>query len=534
MSNIEDLYASLLANADNALFEDGNVDDVLSFRNRNNDPDEEETFIDSEDLVKEQEKYKKELEAIGKDPVDDGIYEEDINFVRHRVVHEHKYSEQEMEEIRKSCIKTYVHDYSDTDIYHMSDEERARDDMLAELSLKLATIKRVYRRVDQYIEAMRTVMQAWEMLEKNNYIHSKDEFYKLVGEGKIVSNRIVMPKLKKANEYSMDKIMLYISNPELDPRDLLPNKYDEEDENWYYQAIDEAESLTDEQRKNLINELPEDEKIFMESHMDDTIPLTPEDIEYINDNEELLVVITPSQRQEIRDYEETTRLLSPEEMQFITDHINTDPHASSKDKFVDLPKMMFEEINLKKIKGYDNGFKRAKKVKKKKNAKKQYARESLSDILLRIQNHESRNSFFTRSFLVSNSMFEHEVKRKNPIDDIYFDGSWVNDDDLFLYNLVMKDAELDEYVEGSSYTTRADKLKNDFYNTLEANGFNTIDLRRRLDDVQKTTTEDDIITNSKKNKKMESRILQRIIKLNNNPKFKKLVAKAEEALAKEE
>lgn len=164
--------------------------------------------------------------------------DESFHFKRYSKNRIHKYTEEEMNSIRNGCLNTIVNDYSMTDVYHMSDEERSKNDKLAEIAMKLATVKSVYRRLDQYIEAMRVVFKAWEILSENNYVHSKKEFFRMVAEGKIISGRIIIPQLKNFKKYDIDIIIKYISNPNLDASIFAPK---EKSYNDYFEEINEDE-----------------------------------------------------------------------------------------------------------------------------------------------------------------------------------------------------------------------------------------------------------------------------------------------------
>lgn len=175
--------------------------------------------------------------------------EETFHFKRYSKKRVHRYSKEELEAIEKSCLNTIVNDYGKNDQYHFSDEERKQNDQLAEISMKLATVKSVYRRLDEYIEAMRIVFKAWEILSKKNYLHSKEEFFKLVAEGHIVSRRIIIPQLKNFKKYNKDVIIKYISNPHLDTSVFKPveeNPFEEEsdiDEDLIYPNEAENQNL---------------------------------------------------------------------------------------------------------------------------------------------------------------------------------------------------------------------------------------------------------------------------------------------------
>lgn len=458
--SIEEMYQNLLEQS--ALF--GGIESDSKGSSYSFDEDDDEDFMTSKEIIKRKENLEEKFGISENRGNGDGIIEEDVHFKIYGKRREHKYTEKEMEAIRNSCMCTIVHDYGEHDIYHLTDEERANNDMLAELSMKLGGLKRTYRKVDQYIEAMRVVVQAWALLEKNNFIHTKEEFYKLVSEGKIVSNRIIMPKLKKMDQYNMDMIIKYISNPDADPTDLLPIKEEIRDP-WYDQFYDDDDD--------------EDEE------------------------------------------EEMMRLLSPEEVQYIIDHADNPPEIKVHD------------IKRNLIKGYDQrNFKFGKK--KKVSKKDKYMIENLHDILNKIQSNPANRdaSDYTRSYLVTHSMFDVEKEEKSFFDDLYFDGSWTNKEDLFLYDLAVREELLKQHPPKERYLTYGDKELAKFFNILEENGINTIDLRRKMDCTAESLTRNEEKRSKKENRKIESAIVQRITKLNNNPKFKKIVGKAESALNK--
>lgn len=452
MSDLSDIYQGLL-DQESSFFSS------LEFGDEYAGADEGEDFLTSKEIVKLKEHPETNPGIVLPDgPVE--IEETFQHFKRYSTRREHKYTEKEMNEIRESCIHTIVHDFSEFDEYHMSDEERARHDSLQELGIKINSLKRIYRKVDQYIEAMRIVVEAWEILEKKeNFLHTPDEFFSLVSSGRIYHNRILMPKLKGMNKYNIDTIIKYISNPELDPKDLVPTKESKRD-SWYDQFIEEEEDY-------------ETEEEMME------------------------------------------RLLSPEEVQFIIDNADNPPAFQVRD------------IKPKYIRGYDR--RSFGKPKKKMKKKERYTAESVHDILNKIQsNPDNRGQEMNRSFLVTNSLFEPQKKEKDIWDNLRFDGSWADDDAVFLYDLAVREELMKEHIPGNAYVTFADREVSKFFKILEENGVNVIELRRKMnmtdDSLKAQTTKKE----RKENKKRESAILQRISKLNESPKFKKLAAKAEE------
>jgi hypothetical protein len=216
-------------------------------RRFNENDEDSEVFMTSKEKIQEERKNDELLER-NRNLVS-GEIEESVIFKRYGKQREHKYTEQEMDAIIESCKRVIVHDYGEKDMYHISDEERLKHDQLADVALKLGGLKRIYRRVDQYIEAMRVVYQAWSILATSNYLHSRDEFFEGVATGHIVSNRIVQPKLKKIDSYNADKLIQYISDTTLDPKDLLPQEEDPYDQfytNEEYEA-EQARLLTPEE-----------------------------------------------------------------------------------------------------------------------------------------------------------------------------------------------------------------------------------------------------------------------------------------------
>lgn len=450
---IEEMYMELLIdsvdqNIGNSAYESGG--------------DDFEDFLSSKEIVETKEDLE-ERYGIVQPNVD---IEEEVHFKRFTKRREHKYTEKEMKEIREGCLTTIVHDYGKNEKYHQSDEERAANDMLDEISIKLQGLKRTYRKVDQYIEAMRVVVQAWEMLEeKGNYIHTKEEFFKMVSEGKIVSNQIIMSKLKRMDQFNIDLIIKYISNPELDPTDLVPEPVHD---SWYDDFLDDEEM-----------ESPEDRML---------------------------------------------RLLTPEELEFIANNEENPPEVKVKD------------LDRKLIKGYDRrDYSLARRSKKHKEDKKErYIKNNLHDLLNRIQlNEKNRDSGYTRSSLITHNIFDVDKEPKDFWDDLYFDGSWANDDDVYLYDIAIREEMLRQHKSGSSYLTYGDEELVRFFKILEDNGINTIDLRRKMDCPNDGLSKAEEERKKKDNKKIESALIQRITKLNRSDKFKKIVSKAENALNKQ-
>ena len=358
--------------------------------------------------------------------------EENLHFKRYSKKRVHKYTPEEMAQIEKESQNTIVNDYGSNDFYHISDEERKKNDLLAEISLKLATIKSVYRRFDEYIEAMRIVYKAWEILSEKNYVHSKKEFFKLVAEGRIVSSRIMIPQLKNLKKYDMDLIVRYVSNPELDVSIFKP---------------EEEEILSDETFE-----------------------------------------------------EEEERLMSDEDKALLEKIDKEEP---------------FEEIPVHTLKSkFMNKYLHPKKGKK-----ISYKQEVFNQIM-----DENRTEFNQgNQFLLSSAMFEEN--EKSIYDRVPFKGSWKNDEDVFLYNARLEEAHFDEKI--NRYRTYGDEYLENFFDELERNGIDTIELRKNMRIERKISNQK---ISTKELKQAEKQILQRIIKLNQDKKFVQMATKAEDKL----
>lgn len=224
--------------------------------------------------------------------------------------------------------------------------------------------------------------------------------------------------------------------------------------------------------------------------------------------------------------EETAmRLLSPEEAQWLSDHQD------------DIPEFKVKDLKRKWIKNYDRRtFGRSKKKKKKESKTDKLIRENVHTILNKIQANVAFNqgAEYNRSYLVTQSMFDVEKPGKDFWEDLRFTGSWASDEDVFLYDLVVREELLKQHPVNQRYFTYGDQELANFFNVLEKHGVNVVDLRRQMNIGGEGTVTDAATTAAKRkeNKKLESAILQRITKLNGDPSFKKLATKAENALNK--
>lgn len=441
----------------------------------------------------------------------------------------HKYTEQEMKQIDESCKGVIVRDFLKDDPYHMPDEERAKIDRLRSIREELGTVRSMYRRIDEYIEAMRIVVRAWEIYAEDNEIHTEREFFEMVAEGTITSPNIIMPHMKKLDRYNKDLVMMYISNPELDPKDLLP---DSQKDGLYDSMIidpelDEIERMFDEQLEdeatkgfydsaddvisNLARYLQEDEEEQSEEQKEAERKRKEREEEIQRKKEEAIERMTRAR---------TNRLLTPEEQAYLVDTIDNPPEYQAK------------EISRSLIKGYDDrSFIMRKKGKRKKGNKVwRYKRQNLHLMLNTIQTALNKTNMNNRNreYYLTHSMFDLGKPEVDINDQLYLKGSLQSEAVDQVYDMMFGEELRNKPIPGSNgRLTLADKEFRDFQESLDKNGYNTIEILRIMQmtpEDMKTTKDKE---SKKQNRKMEAAIVQRITELNNDPKFKKLVKKIE-------
>ena len=157
-------------------------------------------------------------------------------------------------------------------------------------------------------------------------------------------------------------------------------------------------------------------------------------------------------------------------------------------------------------------------------------------MLIKLQNDPANRNIdeYNRSYLITHGMFDTEKKPKDFWDDLVFDGSWADDAAVYMYDLISREELLKMRAPDERYMTYGDIELNSFFQIAERNGINVIELRQKMEISDNTTLREsvELRESTKESKKLERDIIQRITKLNNDPKFKKLVDKSERALNK--
>ena len=165
--------------------------------------------------------------------------------IKHYYESQRKFTEKELENMRKSFETVVVNDFSDE--YHLSDEEKYANAEIAKLSKTLARTKRKCNNLYDYVLAMRIRMDIIEYVAKTNGVFSEKKFMKKVLNGDIILKGFSFPKYTGKNRKGInwEYVSEYILDRERDPKDLKKQKYRPVD-------IDEIDDI-DEFRRNVFS-----------------------------------------------------------------------------------------------------------------------------------------------------------------------------------------------------------------------------------------------------------------------------------------
>ena len=180
--------------------------------------------------------------------------------------------EKRIQQMKEEYDCVVVHDFGDE--YHLSEEERIAKNKFYEAFKRFSKCKHKYRKLDQYIVAMREALKCLDFVAENNGVYSPEEFKKMFFRNKIYINGLVFPEFKgrEKKQISWEYLTEFILSDE-DPKNILPSKRDEEIYTKEdYEELEEIlfdkgeldkilapESESDIHRKNLFFDIEEDE-----------------------------------------------------------------------------------------------------------------------------------------------------------------------------------------------------------------------------------------------------------------------------------
>ena len=350
--------------------------------------------------------------------------------------------ERRIEQMKAEYDCVVVRDFGDE--YHLSEEEREEKNKFYSAFRKFSKFKHKYRKLDEYVVAMREAIKCLDFVADNNGVYTPDEFKKLFFRDKIYVNGLVFPKYSGRNKknISWDYVTEFILS-DRDPKEILPSKDDtiyseEELEEMETTLFDEGElerilkPLSEEEitKQNMYYDTDEKEPgdndnvvIFLDKKQSKKyIKNSPEFINEVKEIRQrgksienmarLAYDLTSADIDEIAQYDQLHNYKSKSDMpKFKGDMTNDDDYnrylmeleefeqENVKDNYCGKMKSLeeIEQLELKKVlesngwairKLYDNS-EREKKLKRIQKKEKQREKE-LKDKLIRVQNRRKR------------------------------------------------------------------------------------------------------------------------------------------------
>ena len=134
--------------------------------------------------------------------------------------------ERRIQQMKDEYDCVVVHDFGDE--YHLSEEEREAKNKFYKAFRRFSKFKHKFRRLDEFVVAMREALKCLDFVAENNGIYDPDEFKKMFFRNKIYINGLVFPQFKgrEKKQLSWDYITEFILS-DADPKDILPNKKEE-------------------------------------------------------------------------------------------------------------------------------------------------------------------------------------------------------------------------------------------------------------------------------------------------------------------
>ena len=131
-------------------------------------------------------------------------------------------SEARLEDIKRQySMGVVVNNYGDD--YHISEEQRQKNNQYYEVYKPLKRAKRKYRKIDEWIKVMRQYMAAIKVIAENNSRYTPDQFMKKYSEGKIKIYGLTFPKYvgKDKKDINWEYIWTEFIGTNRDPSELI-------------------------------------------------------------------------------------------------------------------------------------------------------------------------------------------------------------------------------------------------------------------------------------------------------------------------
>ena len=135
-----------------------------------------------------------------------------------------------------------VHSFGDkNDDYHLSEEEREKNNSYYAAFNKLRRMKKIYRKIGDYITAVRETFKVIDIVAETNGVYDKEKFLKMYYKGDIEIAGIRFPKYKGKDRKKLN--WNYLSEFIFSGED--PKKFTNVD----LDDLDEDENLTEEEKR---------------------------------------------------------------------------------------------------------------------------------------------------------------------------------------------------------------------------------------------------------------------------------------------
>ena len=132
-----------------------------------------------------------------------------------------------IEEFKKNYDCVVVNDFGDD--YHLSDEEREKNNECYSIFKNFSRCKHKYRKVEQYVIAMREFLKCLDFVAELNGVYDPDKFKKLYLKGEINITGLFIPKFigKARKTISTDYLTEFILSDE-DPHNIVRKRYSDD------------------------------------------------------------------------------------------------------------------------------------------------------------------------------------------------------------------------------------------------------------------------------------------------------------------
>lgn len=140
------------------------------------------------------------------------------------------------EQLKEEYKYAVVNDFNDD--YHLSDEEKEKNNQMYKAFEKLRRCKRKYRKLSDYVRVFRLALDCLDIVARQNEVYPVDKFKMQVVKGKITVYGLFFPKYvgKDRKDINWDYISEFIADRSLDPEqldrksDLFDIDYSDEEE----------------------------------------------------------------------------------------------------------------------------------------------------------------------------------------------------------------------------------------------------------------------------------------------------------------